>query len=152
MNAAHLHLITNHLPLAGLGMTILLHLIAVYRKSPELLKVSCWFYILIALLGILPIVTGDGAHDIVKTYPGISNDAIEYHETWGYVFFYGLIAAGVLAAGTLWFSGKKPVLARKLNIYMLIVALVTSLFAWQSGVTGGMVRHPEIEQGTFHNP
>jgi uncharacterized membrane protein len=149
MNTAHFHLMFNHLPIVGLGFAILFNLVAFILKNPELKKVTFWFYILIGLLSILPIVTGDGAHEILKTYPGISNDAIEYHETIGYIFFYGMILNGILAIGALWFSGRKPELMKKLSIAILIIALATSVFAILSGSTGGKIRHPEIEQGIY---
>ena len=49
MNAAHFHLMFNHLPIVGLGFAILLNLLAIIRKSEELRNLSCWFYILIGL-------------------------------------------------------------------------------------------------------
>jgi len=61
MNAAHFHLMFNHLPIVGLGFAILLSLLAVFGKSEDIKKLSCWFYILTGLLSILPIITGDGA-------------------------------------------------------------------------------------------
>ncbi|MCX6243404.1 MAG: hypothetical protein NTU98_01760 [Bacteroidetes bacterium] len=149
MNAAHLHLIFNHLPIVGLGFAILFNLFAIFRKSPEFMKVSCWFYILIGLLSALPIITGDGAGEIIKTWPGISNDAIEYHETWGYAFFYGLIAIGALAIAALWFSRKNELLLKKFLTALLVVAVLAIFLAFQAGTTGGKIRHPEIEQGAM---
>jgi len=149
MNAAHFHLMFNHLPIVGLGFAILLNLLAVFGKSQEVKKLSSWFYILIGLLSILPIITGDGAHEILRTYPGISNDAIEYHETFAYIFFYGMLLNGALGIGALWFSRKKPDLMKKFNIVMLIVSIVLLAFAYQTGITAGKIRHPEIEQGVY---
>ena len=149
MNATHLHLMFNHIPIVGLGFVLLLNLYAVIRKNPELRNLSCWFYILLALLSIIPIVTGDGAQEILLTYPGINKDAIENHETWGYVFFYGLILNGALAIAALWFSRKNPDLIKKLSVAMLIIAFVLTIFAYQAGSTGGKIRHPETELGMF---
>jgi len=56
---------------------------------------------------------------------------------------------GTLAITALWSPGKKPLLMKKLNIAMLIIALVVSVFAYQTGITGGEIRHPEIEQGNY---
>jgi uncharacterized membrane protein len=149
MNTAHLHLMFNHLPIVGLGFAILLNLLAIFGKSTEVKKLSCWFYILIGLLAILPIVTGDGSREILLTYPGIDKDAIDNHETWAYIFFYGLMLNGVLAICALWFSRKKQDLMQKFSIAMLILAMVLLVFAYQTGVTAGKIRHPEIEQGNY---
>jgi uncharacterized membrane protein len=149
MNAAHFHLMFNHLSLVGLGFALLLNLIALYRKSDELIILSFYFYILIAVLSVLSILTGDGAGEIVKTYPGISDELIESHENWAYVFFYGLIAIGVLSLAGLWFSRKNPGILKKFSIAALILAVVFLVFAYQAGATGGKIRHPEIEQGAM---
>ena len=113
------------------------------------MQLSCWFYILIGLLSILPILTGDSAQEILITYPGISKDAIENHETWGYIFFYILLLNGALAIAALWFTRKTPDLMKKFNIAMLIVAFAATFFAYETGLTGGNIRHPEIEQGNY---
>jgi uncharacterized membrane protein len=152
MNAAHFHLMTNHLSIVGLGFAILINLFAIFRKSEDLLKASCWLFALVALLSVLAIVTGDGAGEIAKTYPGISNDAIEYHETWGYAFFYGLIVVGVVNLAALWFSRKKPWMLKKMNMAALILSVLLLVLAYQAGTTGGKIRHPEIEQGAFQKP
>ena len=149
MNTAHLHLMFNHLPIVGLGFAILLNLLAVFGKSPELKKISCWFYILIGLLSMLAVFTGDGAGEIIQTYPGISHDSIENHENWGYIFFYGLLAIAMIAISALWFSRKKQILMEKFNIAMLIAALLVSGLAYESGITGGKISHPEIEKGIY---
>ena len=83
------------------------------------------------------------------TYPGINKDVIDNHETWAYIFFYGLILNGLLGISALWFSRKKPDLMKKLNVAMLIISLVLSVFAFQAGATAGKIRHPEIEQGIY---
>ena len=146
MNAAHFHLMFNHLPIVGLGFALLLNLVAVIRNNNEWKTLSCWFYLLIAVLSILPVTTGDGAQEILLTYPGISKDAIENHETWGYIFFYGLLLNGALALAALWFSRKNPGLLKKFSAGLLILAFILTFFAYQAGVTGGKIRHPETEQ------
>jgi uncharacterized membrane protein len=149
MNAAHLHLMFTHLPIVGLGFALLLNLTAWIRKNQELKDLSCWFYILVGLLSVLAVTTGDGAGEILLTYPGISKDAIENHETWGYIFFYALMLNGVLAIATLWFSRKNHSLVKHFRMAILIIALITTFFAYRAGTTGGALRHPEIEQGSY---
>jgi len=145
MNAAHLHLMFNHLSLVGMGFAILLNLLAVFGKSVDIRKLSCWFYILVGLLAILPVATGDGAGEIIKNMPGVSKDAIEYHETWGYLFFYGAMAIGLLAIAALWYTRAKEGVLKKFNLAMLVLAIVVSVFAFQTGTTGGKIRHSEIQ-------
>ena len=146
MNAVHLHLMFNHLPIVGLGFTLILHALALARNSNELKQVTCWFYIMIGLFAIIPILTGDGAGKMVLSYPDINRDTIENHETWGYIFFYGLLLNGALAAAALWFSREKPERMKRFGFALLIVAFVLTIFAYQTGTTGGQIRHPEIQK------
>ena len=149
MNAAHFHLMFTHLPIVGVGFAFLLNFVAVLWNNQDLRKLSCWFYIVTGVLSVLAILTGDGAGEIVKTYPGISADTVEYHETWGYVFFYCLLAVSALSALALWYAGSKPDLMKKFMISLLAFAIVALVFAYQAGTTGGTIRHPEIENGPY---
>ena len=140
----------NHLSIVGLGFAIFVTLIALYRKNPEIEKLALWIYILTGLLSALAILTGDGTSEIVKTYPGIGIDAIEYHETWGYVFFYTLTVIAVLAIAALWLSRKNAQIIRKFMFTILILSLLSLVLAFMTGTTGGKIRHPEIEKGKFN--
>ncbi len=71
MNAAHWHLILNHIPLIGIGFVILLMIIALARKSQELKNVALIFTVIVALWGIPAYLTGEPAEDIV---PAIGRD------------------------------------------------------------------------------
>jgi uncharacterized membrane protein len=149
MNAAHLHLLVNHLPIAGLGFAFLLNLIAVGRKSDELQRLSCWSYVLLAILAIPPILTGDGAGEIVKTWPGISADAIEYHETWGYLFFYSMLALGITGLIPIVMMKNKPSLLKPVSRILLVASFLFLALAFEAGLTGGKIHHPEMETGIY---
>lgn len=149
MNGAHLHLMFNHLSIVGLGFVFLVNLLVMFEKHPTLKKLPCWLYIILALMALMAILTGDSASEIISTYPGVDISVIEYHETWGYAFFYGLVVLGVISLAGLWFSRKSSANLFKFSIATLIVALGVAFFAFKTGGTGGSIRHPEIEQGVY---
>ena len=78
MNATHLHLMLNHIPVIGTGFALLLLLVALAKRSDEWKKVSLWFFVLIALLTVPAYVTGEPAEDGVKGLPGIAKAVIEH--------------------------------------------------------------------------
>ncbi|HET7290515.1 MAG TPA: hypothetical protein VFJ67_08775, partial [Thermodesulfobacteriota bacterium] len=80
MNAAHWHLILNHIPLIGIGFVILLMIIAFARKSQELKNVAMIFAVIVALWAIPAYLTGEPAEEVVEDMPGISENIIEEHE------------------------------------------------------------------------
>lgn len=149
MNSAQLHLLFTHLPILGLGFAILFNLVALIRKSEELQKLSLWFYILLGIFALLAYLTGDGAEEIIKTYPGITEDIIEPHENFALFFFIGLMVTSALSMVGLYMTKTKVNLLGRFNLVLLIAAILLSFFAVKTGSTGGSIRHTEIKQGEY---
>jgi uncharacterized membrane protein len=150
MNAAQLHLIFIHLPIVGLGFVILINLISLfYYKSKDFYKLTLWLYVVLGVFALLAYITGDGAAEIMKTYPGISEDIIEPHENMALIFFIGLMVTALVAILGLYFSRTKEKLLKRFTIYLLIAGISLSLVAIGTGTTGGNIRHTEVKQGCF---
>jgi len=149
MNPAQLHLVFTHLPIVGLGFAILFNLVAVIRKSEELQKLSLWVYVLLGVFGLLAYLTGDGAEEIMKTYPGITEDMIDPHENMALLFLIGLMITSAFSLIGLYLTRKKVNLLKRFNLILLIAGLLLSLLAFKTGSTGGAIRHIEVKQGEF---
>ena len=150
MNAAQFHLIFTHLPIVGLGFVFLFNLISVfYYKSNELKKLTLWFYVILGFFALLAYITGDGAENIMKTYPGINEDIIEPHENMAVLFFIGLLVTAAVSMAGLYFSKKNEKILKKVTIYLLIACILLSLLAIGTGTTGGNIRHTEVKQGIY---
>ena len=149
MNAAHLHLMFTHLPIVGIGLAVLLNIYAIFSKSNEIKKLTLWFYVLMGGFALLAYFTGDGAEDIIKTYPGISPDMIEDHEHAALFFFIGLLVISTVSLLGLYLIRKKEQLLKKFNLYLLIVAIFVSTIAIKTGYSGGEIRHSEMEKGVY---
>ena len=147
MNAAHLHLMFTHLPIVGLFIAIMINLYALFNRSNELKKLTLWAYLVISVFAILAYVTGDGAEEIIKNYPGITEDIIEPHENSALLFFIGLLLIGGAALIGLFITRSKELILKKFNLYLLIVAFILSILAFKTGTTGGVIKHVEIKQG-----
>jgi hypothetical protein len=152
MNAAQFHLIFTHLPIVGLGFVLLFNLLSVfYYKSNELKKLTLWFYVILGVFALFAYITGDGAENIMKTYPGINEDIIEPHENMALLFFIGLLITAVVSMAALYFSKKNEKILKKVTIYLLIAGILLSLLAIGTGSTGGNIRHTEVKQGIYKN-
>jgi uncharacterized membrane protein len=149
MNPAQLHLIFTHLPIIGLGFAILFNLIAVLKKSEELQQLALWFYILLGVFALLAYLTGDNAAEVMKTYPGITEDIIEPHENFALFFFIGLMVTTAFSMAALYITKTKRNLLGRFSLYLLIAALLISLLALKTGSTGGAIRHTEIKEGIY---
>ncbi len=152
MNLAHLHLAVTHLPVVGLAFAMLTSIFAYYKKSDELMKFSLWAFIAVGLLGLLAYFTGEGAEEILMTYPGYNEEVIEPHESIANWFFAGTIVLAVGAAAGLYFVNKGKLLLRKISLWTMIFAIIVCLVGLQTASTGGKLRHTEIEKGEYQAP
>ncbi len=148
MNWAHVHLILNHIPLIGIGFVILLFIIALLRKSNELINVSLIFVVIVALWAIPAYLTGEPAEEIVENLPGISENLIKSHEESAETAFIFTEIVGALALITLFVRRFFQTLGNRLTIIVLIGLLISGgLIAWTANL-GGKINHPEIRSDT----
>ncbi len=151
MNWAHIHLILNHIPLIGVGFTILLFILALIRKSKELINVSLIFTIIVALWAIPAYLTGEPAEEIVEDLPGISENLIEQHEEFAEKAFVILEIVGALALMTLIVKRY----SQKLGGWLMSITVIGlfvggGMIAWTSNL-GGRINHPEIHSRAFND-
>jgi cytochrome bd-type quinol oxidase subunit 1 len=59
-----------------------------------------------------------------------------------------MVLAGIAAIG-LYITKTKEILLKKFNVYALIVAVLLCILAFETGSTGGDIRHSEIKQGLY---
>lgn len=151
MNAAHFHLIFNHIPLVGLGIAGVLLIIALLMRHKFMINLSLVFVIAVALFALPAYLTGEPAEEIVEGVPGISEQLIETHEEAAEKAFYFLEALGVLAILTLIarrFSAKTGNVLTLLTLLGIIAG--GGLTAWTANL-GGKINHPEIRSDTLES-
>lgn len=148
MNLAHIHLILNHIPLIGMGVTVLLLIVALLRRSKELTIVSLIFVVLVALWAIPVYLTGEPAEEIIEEMTGVSENLIEEHEEQAEAAFIVTEITGALALIALLVSLYSDRFRQKLAVLTLIALLISGgLMAWTANL-GGKIRHPEIRSDT----
>lgn len=142
MDAAHLHLVLNHVPVLGTIFGLLLLLFGLMRREVVLVKTSLVVFVVSGVAAGAAYLTGEPAEEFVEHLAGVSAAAVESHENAG---FYALISAGVLglfALGGLFFFNKR--LPRPFAVTVVILALaVGGMMAWTANL-GGQIRHSEI--------
>lgn len=147
MNWAHVHLIINHIPVIGIGLLILLFIVAMVRKNKGLITVALAFIILISLATIPVYLTGEPAEEVVEDMPGISEELIEEHEEQAEIAFILVEVAGGLALITLIARRYSDKLGQRLVILTLLVLIVSGgLIGWTANL-GGKIHHEEIRSG-----
>lgn len=148
MNYAHLHLMLNHIPVIGTGIVVLLLIIAIFRKSRELLAVSMIVMVLVALATIPAYLTGEPAEELVEDSPGVSEQLIEQHEDMAEKAFIFVEVTGGLALITLLGLRYNERYGKRLAVLTLMTLIISSgTIAWTANL-GGQIRHNEIRSDT----
>ena len=136
----------NHVPLVGTVLTLVLLVVALWKKSEELKRVSLWLLILMAVLSAPAYLSGEPAEEIVKKIPGISHAFIEGHEEAAQWAFGGQLALGLLALLGLLVSRIRQRLPNGFAGALLVLALLVGALMARTANLGGLIRHPEIRE------
>jgi hypothetical protein len=148
MNAAHWHLVLNHIPLIGIGFVALLMVIAFLRKSSELVSVSMVLAVIVALFAIPAYLTGEPAEEVVENTPGISENLIEEHEEAAEKAFILVEAVGGLALIGLIARRFSRNLGNTLAVATLAGLLAGGGLVAYTANLGGKIHHQEIRDGS----
>lgn len=140
MNAAHLHLLINHLPLFAVLLGLLAGLYGVWRREESVVRVALMLFILAGLGAVAAYFSGEAAEELVEAL-GRSEAALEAHEESGTLAAYLTIALGVLSLGTLVRRGP---IAPAWRTALLVLATVVLGVVGYAANQGGRISHPEI--------
>ena len=144
VNWAHMHLMINHFPVVGVLGAILLLLYALVRKSDEVMMVSLGAFVLIALVTIPVFFTGEGAEDVVKKLPGVTEQYIGRHEEMAEYSLTLMEILGMACLAGLFFIRKAGTVPKWLVTIVLLLSLVTAAFVGYTANLGGQIRHTEV--------
>lgn len=147
MDATHLHLMLNHVPVLGTAFGLGLLIFALWRKSEELKSAALAFFVITALFSVPVYLTGEPAEDVVEPLAGVSKTIIEQHENAAVVAFVGSLVLGVVALGRLILFRRKKIASAWFGFVTLASALIVGgLMTWTANL-GGQIRHTEIRSG-----
>jgi hypothetical protein len=151
-NAAHWHLVLNHLPVVGSMAALLLLIWAWIKNTDDLKRVALVALALVAIVSIPAFLTGEPAEHLLKGLPGISKRWMSNHEEAAELAVWVAIAVGVAALAALIFFRKKRSLPRwVMGVFLLLCLAVCTIMARTANL-GGKIHHPEINTYTSPDP
>lgn len=149
MNAAHLHVILNHIPIVGVPIGFALLLYGMFRGSTEVKRASLLVFIAMGLIAVPTFLAGKAAEDIVEHLPGVNDDVIENHETAATIALGLTTTLGAVALGALVWSFRTAAVSGGVAALLLLGSGgVSGWLAW-TGNLGGKIRHTEFREGGF---
>jgi hypothetical protein len=136
MTLTYFHLILNHIPIFGTVVLFFLMAHAVIFKNEKLVKLYLWYFAAVALVTIPVFLTGDPSAEYFKAVlPGVNNEIIENHETFGYISFIIILLLGVSGLIALKLFKSKEFLPFWFKYSFLIVSLISVLAISWTGKT-----------------
>ncbi|MBC7713079.1 MAG: hypothetical protein H7177_07055 [Rhizobacter sp.] len=144
MNAAQIHLMINHFPIAGSFLVVLFFIMAFVFKNKQFILSGMIIAIISGVFTIGMDLSGDGTEEIIKNKPGVTHALIKAHEEAADKTLIVMVLMA-LAAGV-WFyaRSKKPAWISKIEIGVFVLGIISSGLIANTAHLGGMIRHDEI--------
>ncbi|MGK7369480.1 MAG: hypothetical protein ACNS64_04645 [Candidatus Halalkalibacterium sp. M3_1C_030] len=146
MNAAHYHLLINHVPILATFFSIAILIWGIAAKSEAIKKVALVGFVVAGVFAIVAFQTGESAEDIVEDLPGVTHDIIEGHEESAGTAQWLTILLGVGGLAGLYMTAKST---KGINKYLWILLAYSVVAAASLGYTayeGGQIRHTELRE------
>jgi len=119
-------------------------LIGIFSKFEILKRVAYGLFIFTALISIPTNLSGEEAEEIVADIQGIDHDLLEEHEEAANFGLWAAIIVGIVSVVGLILSLKNNDLKGVISFIVFAGSLLAIFYMWQVGLSGGKIRHPEI--------
>jgi len=147
MDAAHVHLMLNHVPVLGAVFAAVVLAAGLLKRDDSWQRLALWTLLVTGVVGVVVYLTGESAEELVEGAAGFSHDAVERHEEIAAWATYLGGAVGAAALGALVYF-RSRVLSRATAVGLLVMSLVlVGVMAWTAN-SGGKVNHPELRGET----
>lgn len=146
MDAAHIHLILNHIPVLGAVATLCLVVLADFKEDKAFTKLALQFMVLIGMLTLPVYFSGEPAEELIEHLPGVTETFIEEHEKFANFGFALTELVGVIGLIGLYLFRKNPESVKKYWRSIQVVALVNAVVMFATANLGGQIRHTEIRK------
>ncbi|NQV53931.1 MAG: hypothetical protein HQ500_12150 [Flavobacteriales bacterium] len=147
MDATHLHLLTNHIPILGSLFGFLLLLTGMLMKNRTVEIVALATILLSAVFTLPTYFSGEEAEHVIEKIQGISEFQLEEHEEHAELSLWMMMVSGILALMALvsYFYAKH--LTRITRIATLIVTAIAFATLVPLALHGGKIVHSELRSG-----
>ncbi len=144
----YMHILINPIPIFGMGLGLMLLLVAWVRPAAGLSEAGLAIIIATGVITYPTIKLGQYAYDkIFETIPLDAQEWLDVHMARAERFQYLFYLAAILACLTLYKQRRNPELARRLMIATMAVSGLCAALAGLIAHAGGQVRHTEFRTG-----
>jgi hypothetical protein len=144
----YMHILINPIPIFGMGLGLLLLLVAWVRPAAGLSEAGLAIIIATGVITYPTIKLGQYAYDrVFETIPLDAQEWLDVHMARAERFQYLFYLAAILAGLTLYKQRRNPELARRLMLATMAVSGLCAALAGLIAHAGGQVRHTEFRTG-----
>lgn len=147
MNAAHLHLLLNHLPISTLLFGFGILIVGWFQHNQAVIRVALGILVLGGLVAGAAFLTGNPAADVLRAYPSYVEKLVHEHWLAANFALWSAVATAVAAAGCLYFSWKRGSVPTCCLIIVLGVNFWSLTVVARANYLGSLISHPEIRSG-----
>jgi hypothetical protein len=144
MDATHIHLLLNHIPILGSLFGVLLLVIALIIKNKSVQVTALTTLVVVSLFSIPTYLSGDEAEHSVEHLSGVSEHELEEHEEHAELSLWLLLATGVVALASLASYKYAPHFTKWLQLLTVAVGVVGFLNLIPLALHGGKIMHSEL--------
>ncbi|MFB6347788.1 MAG: hypothetical protein ABEK50_18895, partial [bacterium] len=148
VNAAHWHLVLNHLPIffVLIGMGILIA--GMIRDSVELTATALVLFIVAGAGSYVVIESGESAEEIVESNNQLREETFEQHEEYGETAGNIIMVLGALSLAYLLYAYYQGTFYTWASGVILLITFAGLYYLLLAASFGGKARHPEIRSKT----
>lgn len=143
MDQAHLHMLTNHIPIIGTFFALMVLAFGMFRKHNQIIILGYWLILISVIGGLIAFYTGEAAEEVVEGIQGVSDKVIHDHEEAGEIVMGFLYATGIAAVLALVLEKLKK-LQSLAAIAVLLIGIGLFGTSARAGYLGGQIRHTEL--------
>lgn len=144
MNAAHWHLVLNHIPVLATLFSIPILIWGMVANQPAIKKVALAGFIISALAVVAVVQSGEAAEDIAESVPGVIESTIHDHEEAAEITQWLTIILGAVSLFGFFMIGKMNKYSKQLIRILLVYSLVVGGMLVYTANLGGKIMHPEL--------
>ena len=144
MNAAHVHLVVNHIPLFAALFGGALLAFGLWKNEPALKSAGLVLGLIAGLSAFAAVQSGGRAEDIVEDLAGTNEVALEQHEEAAELTQWAAILLGVVSLVGLALPKDRGSMRTRVEWLAIALFVVTLAMVARTANLGGPIRHPEI--------
>lgn len=142
MTPTQVHLMLNHFSVIGSMFGVVLLVVAMVRKSRELITLALASLLGVAMLSIPVYFTGEPAQEAIARQAAVPDEVVERHAQAAQFAFFSIEWVGALALAGLWLFRTEPA-PRWFLAILLVGSLLTAGVMVYTANQGRQIRHPD---------